>query len=194
MFVCHLHVFLLGLRIWKITSPHFFLFQSGKLCYLLQVALDYIGKRGATVGVTREKRIKYVLENCLSLIQVMPSFSTWIACENVFSSTYRYAKEILQKEMLPHVGVGEYCETKKAYYFGYALHWICYITVFGGDTFIMINKFLHLTATSSIGFCCVHLAGGQKMTETIMETKDWILLVHCLVACLEWFVIDHDVL
>ncbi|WVY92449.1 hypothetical protein V8G54_031537 [Vigna mungo] len=52
-----------------------------------QVALDYIGKRGATVGVTKEKRIKY-------------------------------AKEILQKEMLPHVGVGEYCETKKAYYFG----------------------------------------------------------------------------
>lgn len=52
-----------------------------------QVALDYIGKRGATVGVTREKRIKY-------------------------------AKEILQKEMLPHVGIGEYCETKKAYYFG----------------------------------------------------------------------------
>jgi len=28
---------------------------------LLQVALDYIGKRGATVGVTREKRIKYVV-------------------------------------------------------------------------------------------------------------------------------------
>ncbi|CAL9155029.1 unnamed protein product, partial [Musa hybrid cultivar] len=55
------------------------------------VALDYIGKRGATVGVTREKRIKY-------------------------------AKEILQKEMLPHVGVGEYCETKKAYYFGYIIH------------------------------------------------------------------------
>ncbi|KAA8519806.1 hypothetical protein F0562_014104 [Nyssa sinensis] len=46
---------------------------------------------GATVGVTREKRIKY-------------------------------AKEILQKEMLPHVGVGEYCETKKAYYFGYVIH------------------------------------------------------------------------
>ncbi|KAL0328854.1 UNVERIFIED_CONTAM: DNA-directed RNA polymerase II subunit RPB2 [Sesamum calycinum] len=43
-----------------------------------QVALDYIGKRGATVGVSREKRIKY-------------------------------AKEILQREMLPHVGVGEYC-------------------------------------------------------------------------------------
>jgi len=24
--------------------------------------------------------------------------------------------KILQKEMLPHVGVGEYCETKKDYY------------------------------------------------------------------------------
>ncbi|KAF6150949.1 hypothetical protein GIB67_026870, partial [Kingdonia uniflora] len=51
------------------------------------VALDYIGKRGSTVGVTKEKRIKYV-------------------------------KEILQREMLPHMGVGKYCETKKAYYFG----------------------------------------------------------------------------
>ncbi|CAN1807293.1 DNA-directed RNA polymerase II subunit 2 [Linum perenne] len=56
-----------------------------------QVALDYIGKRGATVGVTKEKRIKY-------------------------------ARDILQKEMLPHVGVGEFCETKKAYYFGYIIH------------------------------------------------------------------------
>ncbi|KAB2637370.1 DNA-directed RNA polymerase II subunit RPB2 [Pyrus ussuriensis x Pyrus communis] len=56
-----------------------------------QVALDYIGKRGANVGVSRDKRIKY-------------------------------AKEILQKEMLPHVGVGEFCETKKAYYFGYIVH------------------------------------------------------------------------
>ncbi|KAF6154010.1 hypothetical protein GIB67_026664 [Kingdonia uniflora] len=56
-----------------------------------QVTLDYIGKKGSTVGVTKEKRIKY-------------------------------AKEILQREMLPYVSVGEYCETKKAYYFGYIIH------------------------------------------------------------------------
>lgn len=55
------------------------------------VALDYIGKRGTAVGVSRDKRIKY-------------------------------AKEILQKEMLPHVGISEYCETKKAYFFGYIVH------------------------------------------------------------------------
>jgi DNA-directed RNA polymerase II subunit RPB2 len=30
----------------------------------------------------------------------------------------RYAKEILQKEVLPHVGVEENCETKKAFYMG----------------------------------------------------------------------------
>ena len=52
------------------------------------VALNFIGSRGARPGVTREKRI-------------------------------RYAKEILQKEMLPHVGISEFCETKKAYYLGY---------------------------------------------------------------------------
>jgi DNA-directed RNA polymerase II subunit RPB2 len=56
-----------------------------------QVALDYIGKRGSTVGVTREKRI-------------------------------RHAKDVLQKELLPHVGIGDYCETKKAYFFGYIIH------------------------------------------------------------------------
>lgn len=55
------------------------------------VALDFIGKRGTTIGASKEKRIKY-------------------------------AKEILQKEMLPHVGSKEFCETKKAYFFGYMIH------------------------------------------------------------------------
>ena len=31
----------------------------------------------------------------------------------------QYAREILQRELLPHVGTAEYCETKKAYFFGY---------------------------------------------------------------------------
>ena len=33
-----------------------------------------------------------------------------------------YARQVLQKEMLPHVGIGEYCETKKAYFLGYIVH------------------------------------------------------------------------
>ncbi|CAN0853682.1 DNA-directed RNA polymerase II subunit 2 [Linum grandiflorum] len=53
-------------------------------------ALDYIGRYGATVGETREERIK---------------------C----------ARDILQHEMLPDVGVGEFCEATKAYYFGYII-------------------------------------------------------------------------
>ena len=51
------------------------------------VALNFIGTRGAKPGVTKEKRIKY-------------------------------AREILQKEMLPHVGTSDFCETKKAYFLG----------------------------------------------------------------------------
>ncbi|KAH9419431.1 DNA-directed RNA polymerase II subunit RPB2 [Dermatophagoides pteronyssinus] len=39
-----------------------------------------------------------------------------------FEKRVKYAKEILQKEMLPHVGVGDFCETKKAYYLGYMVH------------------------------------------------------------------------
>ncbi|KAI9206398.1 DNA-directed RNA polymerase II subunit RPB2 [Polychytrium aggregatum] len=56
-----------------------------------EVALDYIGKRGTTVGVTRDRRI-------------------------------RYAADILQKEMLPHVGTKAHTETRKAYFFGYMIH------------------------------------------------------------------------
>jgi DNA-directed RNA polymerase II subunit RPB2 len=55
------------------------------------VALDFIGKRGMTIGVTRDRRMKY-------------------------------AGEILQKEMLPHVGTNPHTETKKAYFFGYMIH------------------------------------------------------------------------
>ena len=29
-----------------------------------------------------------------------------------------YAKDILQKELLPHVGISSFCETKKAYFLG----------------------------------------------------------------------------
>ncbi|KAJ2819584.1 DNA-dependent RNA polymerase II, partial [Coemansia erecta] len=55
------------------------------------VALDFIGKRGTTVGITREKRI-------------------------------RYAKDILQKEFLPHISTQSHNETVKAYFFGYMIH------------------------------------------------------------------------
>jgi DNA-directed RNA polymerase II subunit RPB2 len=55
------------------------------------VALDYIGKRGSVVGLTRERRIEY-------------------------------ARDILQKELLPHVGVKRDGETKKAFFLGYMVH------------------------------------------------------------------------
>jgi len=55
------------------------------------VALDYIGKRTAPAGSSKEKRIKF-------------------------------AKNLLQREFLPHVGTKEFCETKKAYLFGYAIN------------------------------------------------------------------------
>jgi len=56
-----------------------------------ETALDYIGKRGSTVGATREKRIKY-------------------------------ARDLLEKELLPHIGVGPRFNTKKAYFVGYMAH------------------------------------------------------------------------
>ena len=77
------------------------------------VALNFIGSRGARPGVTKEKRIKY-------------------------------AREILQKEMLPHVGTSDFCETKKAYFLGYDLNLDLNIS-FWTD---IINKFMGKEKTS----------------------------------------------
>jgi DNA-directed RNA polymerase II subunit RPB2 len=53
-----------------------------------EMALDYIAKRGPTMGATKDVRIQY-------------------------------ARELLQKELLPHVGRTPYCESRKAYFIGY---------------------------------------------------------------------------
>ncbi|KAI9366033.1 DNA-directed RNA polymerase II subunit RPB2 [Zopfochytrium polystomum] len=73
------------LEMLKPSIEEAFAFQSQ------DVALDFIGKRGNSVGASRERRIKY-------------------------------AQDILQKEMLPHVGTKAHSETKKAYFFGYMIH------------------------------------------------------------------------
>jgi len=54
-------------------------------------ALDYIGRRGNTVGALREQRITH-------------------------------AKEILQKELLIHIGIDSESLSKKSYYIGYMVH------------------------------------------------------------------------
>ncbi|KZV98958.1 DNA-directed RNA polymerase II, subunit 2 [Exidia glandulosa HHB12029] len=54
-------------------------------------ALSFIGVRGTTTGLNKERRI-------------------------------RYAQEILQKEMLPHISMQEGSESKKAYFLGYMIH------------------------------------------------------------------------
>lgn len=59
-----------------------------------EVALDFIGRRGNSVGASQDQRIIY-------------------------------AKDLLQKEMLPHVSVSAEYETKKAFFVGYMVHRLC---------------------------------------------------------------------
>lgn len=56
-----------------------------------EVALDFIGRRGSAMGITREKRM-------------------------------RYARDILQKELLPNITQDEGFETRKAFFLGYMIH------------------------------------------------------------------------
>lgn len=56
-----------------------------------EIALDFIGRRGSSSGVAKDKRV-------------------------------RYAREILQKEFLPHISQKEGSETRKAFFLGYMVH------------------------------------------------------------------------
>ena len=56
-----------------------------------EVALDFIGKRGNSHGVTRDGRIKF-------------------------------ARDVMQKELLPHISQSEGTETRKAFFLGYMVH------------------------------------------------------------------------
>lgn len=56
-----------------------------------EIALDYIGRRGSSQGINKEKRV-------------------------------RYARDILQKELLPHISQKEGSETRKAFFLGYMVH------------------------------------------------------------------------
>lgn len=56
-----------------------------------EVALDFIGRRGSSQGINKEKRV-------------------------------RYARDILQKELLPHISQKEGSETRKAFFLGYMVH------------------------------------------------------------------------
>ena len=45
----------------------------------------------------------------------------------------KYAREILQKETLPNVGVSDFCETRKAYFLGYMVTGYCWPRSGGGS-------------------------------------------------------------
>lgn len=65
--------------------------EDSQPVHTTEMALDYIGTRGAQPGAARAQR-------------------------------QQHARELLVKEMLPHVGITEHCETKKAYFLGYMIH------------------------------------------------------------------------
>lgn len=132
-------------------------------CAPQDVALDYIGKRGSTIGATKETRVQYAREllqvtaavlcgagldsaECAVTavkpvtsrlrpdgLVVCPNFDAWwlrllTVLPGPSSATPSRAPAAItapglpQKELLPHIGMEEFCETKKAYFFGYVVH------------------------------------------------------------------------
>ena len=85
------------------------------------IALNFIGTRGARPGNDNFKAVWIFLNQILSVAILFITLFCYISGVTK-EKRIKYAKEILQKEMLPHVGVSEFCETRKAFFLGYMVH------------------------------------------------------------------------
>jgi len=157
--------------------------------------LDYIGKRGATVGVTREKRIKYVYFKT-HIIEMLCYLFYWllqiVASINCFISFILFSgmqKKFFKKRCCLMLVLESTVKLKKLTILG-MLPTFIFEENFGNvqGTNLILSCVL-LLDTSFIGFFFVHLAEDQKMIGIIMETKGLTLLVLYLGACSEWFVL-----
>lgn len=85
--------------------------------HLQQLALDYIGKRASQVV----SLVTWVHACCADVILLLcPSCLSQVGVSR--AKRIEYAKELLQKELLPHLGIEQYCESKKAFFLGYMVH------------------------------------------------------------------------
>ncbi|CAF4140699.1 unnamed protein product, partial [Rotaria sp. Silwood2] len=98
----------------------------------------------------------------------------------------RYAKDILQKEMLPHIGITQHCETKKVYFLGYMVNRLLSAALGRrelDDRDHLGNKRLDL-AGPLLSFLFRGLfkrlikyitAAGQKSVNRNREVGDWVV-------------------
>ena len=70
----------------------------------------------------------------------------------------QYAREILQRELLPHVAIGEFSETKKAFFFGYMVHRLLLVRAFPRGAPAYFVAPIHILIFQSAGFL-LHCTG-----------------------------------
>jgi len=104
--------------------------EEGFAVQAKNIALDYIGKRGSTEGVTKDAR--WGVCWCVRCMHQPPSLHTgystprrfyrkrYLACVVGQLPTNTLTRPWLQ--VLPHVGIGEFSEDKKAFFLGYVVH------------------------------------------------------------------------
>eukprot|EP00304_Pavlova_gyrans_P005167 CAMPEP_0206047032 /NCGR_PEP_ID=MMETSP1466-20131121/20160_1 /ASSEMBLY_ACC=CAM_ASM_001126 /TAXON_ID=44452 /ORGANISM="Pavlova gyrans, Strain CCMP608" /LENGTH=1167 /DNA_ID=CAMNT_0053422037 /DNA_START=38 /DNA_END=3541 /DNA_ORIENTATION=+ len=119
--------------------------EDSQPVHTTEMALAYIGTRGAQPGAARKKR-------------------------------QQHAKDLLVKEMLPHVGITEHCETKKAYFLGYMIHKLLVASLGGrleDDRDHFAQKRLELSGPLLAGLFRKMFAKLKKeMKTTLQKTVD----------------------
>lgn len=71
-----------------------------------------------------------------------------------------YAKELLQKELLPHLGIEQYCESKKAFFLGYMVHRCARASALHRHVHVCSAYVSHLCACSRVALHCLWVGVG----------------------------------
>lgn len=138
-----------------------------------QVALDFIGKRGLTVGASREKRIKYAEDilqreflphvgiepNCevrrlvsFALLRCHPELGMWCDARRSLVVVGRSAHLVTLASISPPLLMIAHAQVKKAYFFGYIVNLLLNTALGRRETGAFFCPF-RVLAVHSI-YCC----------------------------------------
>jgi DNA-directed RNA polymerase II subunit RPB2 len=104
-----------------------------------------------------------------------------------------YAETLLRKEFLAHIGTGEHCETKKAYFLGcvfystllqhvafshFPWHHLYFLV-----TYLSSSLPMSCTGTCATSCCSRISAAARKTTAITLPTSAWTWRAHCSASC-----------
>ncbi|ETO31373.1 DNA-directed RNA polymerase II complex subunit Rpb2, partial [Reticulomyxa filosa] len=109
--------------VFKVTIPY--VRQDIPLCIVFR-ALSFVSDKSILELIVYDFKDTQIMELCRPSLEESYFIQTQdLALDFIGRRGCAWAKDVLQKEFLAHIGVNEFCETKKAFFLGYMVNKLC---------------------------------------------------------------------